>query len=150
MTAKPNSVLSVGIKQWTDGNRLKQYKYILFPNEVKLSFTNLLVLYFRDSLLITVLLLLNCIAIQGLSQCGYEVPNWVNSSTDYLKSNKMGQVFFSNNYLVERASHSIIFKRKNLIFIVNLFIFLYRNHFTPKKPPKHHRLSNQSEPQILG
>lgn len=53
------------------------------------------VIFFRDSLLITVVLIVNTIIVQGMMSCNAETPAWVNQTTAYMGSNRVGHLFLT-------------------------------------------------------
>lgn len=76
-------------------------------------------LTFRDSLLISGFLLVNTIIVRGITTCGVSVPNWVDSTTGFMGTNKFGQIFLSKSYLIERVRIAI-----QLEFLINRQYFI--------------------------
>lgn len=62
-------------------------------------------IYFRDSLFITIFLIINTIIVQGMLSCTMQTPQWVEKVTGYMGSNRVGQLFLTE-HLVRSVNHS--------------------------------------------
>lgn len=60
------------------------------------------VVYYRDSMLITTLLIFSTIVVRAMSTCSVHVPNWIENTTSYVGSNKFGQLLLTK-HLIERV-----------------------------------------------
>lgn len=77
-------------------------------------------------------LLINTIIVRGLSTCGFDVPSWVGSTTNYMGSNRFGQLFLSKNYLIDKVSATKDCYRihKRVTFYFKFVPSTYRNLLT--------------------
>lgn len=74
--------------------------------EIISMFSFILVVFFRDSLLITIILTVNTILVQGMLSCGTQTPNWVEKTTTYMGSNRVGQLFLTKHLVTSVTLHS--------------------------------------------
>lgn len=63
------------------------------------------VVFFRDSLLITIILIVNTIIVQGMLAFDTQIPNWIEKTTSYMGSNRVGQLFLTK-HLVANVRYS--------------------------------------------
>lgn len=54
-------------------------------------------------MVITSLLIIGTIVVRGMSTCGAQVPNWIENTTSYVNTNKVGQLLLAK-HLIERVS----------------------------------------------
>lgn len=52
-------------------------------------------------MIITTFLLVNTVIVRGISLCGVTVPTWIESTTGFMDTNKIGQMFLYKTYLIE-------------------------------------------------
>ncbi|XP_055372061.1 neuronal acetylcholine receptor subunit beta-3-like [Condylostylus longicornis] len=65
----------------------------------------IVLLYFRDSLIITQILLAETMLCRGLLSCRRNSPQWIRSFTETLRGHKVGQFMFENPYLINRGTN---------------------------------------------
>ncbi|CAD7086208.1 unnamed protein product [Hermetia illucens] len=61
------------------------------------------ILFFRDSLVISAVLILNTVILRGLLSTEATTPIWVKNLTESLKNNTIGNAVFSKPYLINRT-----------------------------------------------
>lgn len=52
-------------------------------------------------MIVTAFLLVNTVIVRGITLCGVNVPTWVESTTGFMDTNKIGQLFLFKTYLIE-------------------------------------------------
>jgi len=65
-----------------------------------------IVLFFRDSLVITGILILNIVLVRGITLCSVQTPSWVENTTSFMGSNRFGQVFLTKHLIDKQSFHS--------------------------------------------
>lgn len=100
------------------------YKYFF-------SFLLLSVVYFRYSLLITLILIVNTIIVQGLSTCSVGLPNWVENTTHYMHSNRYGS-FFITKHLV-KSVRLVSYQIDSFIFLNEMNVYFRRTVWMDQK-----------------
>lgn len=89
-----------------------------------LCFLFISVVYFRDSLLITVILIVNTILVQGMLSFSTQIPNWIQKTTTYMGSNRVGQLFLTKHLVTSVIIHV---KTLFLRYIQFQSIFFWQN-----------------------
>lgn len=72
-------------------------------------------------MLITSLLIIGSIIVRGMSTCGIQVPNWIENTTTYVGSNRVGQLLLTK-HLIERVSATCDYFHK-ILLILHAFYF---------------------------
>lgn len=64
------------------------------------------VIYFRDSLIITGMLIVNTVVVRAITLCNTATPDWIQNTVSFMGSNRVGQVFLTK-HLFEQVSQRV-------------------------------------------
>lgn len=84
---------------------------------------SILVIFYRDSLFFTILLIINTIVMQGMLPCTIRNPSWLERITSCMENNCVGR-FFVTNYLLKsvKLSHFNSCQRLLALQLKNLYV----------------------------
>lgn len=72
-------------------------------------FESILVIYIRDSIFITIILIVNTIIVQGMQSFCIEIPAWVEKITIFLGNNRFGKLFLTKHLVTSVKFENKIF-----------------------------------------